>query len=715
MDISKQLRKAKKHLRDGDVEQAVDLYGQILRKYPGNIEAKKATQLIRQRNRKAPDTSELFDHYKKGNFEEAIKGCTLYLDQNESDLNIKNLLAASLVGAERIDEGIRIYREILSTIPSMDVLNNLSVAYFKKAEYQNSVNACNEVLKRNPLDRNALLNSSNALKKVSQFDKAKQALQTILKQDKNDVDALFNLANLERDLGNTNEAISLYRAVLKLKESSEVRINLCNILLKNNKLTDALNVMEEMIGTYESSADYLITLANVYKKLGRYENAISRYSQAIEKSEDHASAYLNRALSNIEIDLLDESIKDVERAIQIDPHYVKAHVALCSIYEKTNDRFRLDSAIKFSRKTLGYFSNSIKVFDVVRLYFDKSYKAAIEQAKTIQLSDIDELLKLKLLEYRVKAFDRLQQYEDVVRTTQDMNNLAENLSVFSEDRRSQYLNDKRAQLKTLRNFTSKLEKNENAETDQPCFLIGFPRSGTTLLDNVLHSHPAITVIEERPLAHSAIKVLGSQDSENYLDRFPSEQRRLQARNVYMELRDRYADNSSGGIYVDKLPLNIWRVLELNYMFPNAKYILSLRHPLDVILSNWMQNYRLNTAMSVMTNLKKIFEFYYLTMSYVHEAKEKLQLDLHEVRYENLIQNFDNEMSRLVEFLNVDWDAKIRDYRQTASARLIRTPSHSQVIQPLYQTSINKWRHYKNYLQPHVGEIEELIEKFGYTL
>jgi len=168
--------------------------------------------------------------------------------------------------------------------------------------------------------------------------------------------------------------------------------------------------------------------------------------------------------------------------------------------------------------------------------------------------------------------------------------------------------------------------------------------------------------------------------------------------------------------VDKLPLNILNLPVINYMFPNAKIILVLRHPLDAILSNWMQLYQPNLTMAHMLEVRQTVELYCTTMTYLLECWKKLDLNIHVIKYENVVSDMKNEVDSLLRFLDLTWENQMYDYQSSALKKgIINTPSYSQVVRPIYSTSTYKWLKYRDVIGKYIGQIEPWLEQFNYSI
>ena len=249
----------------------------------------------------------------------------------------------------------------------------------------------------------------------------------------------------------------------------------------------------------------------------------------------------------------------------------------------------------------------------------------------------------------------------------------------------------------------------------PVFLIGFPRSGTTLLDTILRTHNSIEVIEEKLLVDNLIDQLKDYIDNNLLNLNSIEKNTIQKlRDLYFKKREALVVSKNNSIVVDKLPLNIIYIAELKKIFPKAKFIFALRHPSDVVLSCFMQPFLPNEAMSNFYNLKDTSDFYDLVMNLWDKYEKNLNIDLHIIKYEDVVDNFDVSIKKLLRFLNLDWTDELKNFYLTASKRgMINTPSYNQVNTPLYKKSVLRWKNYSDKFDDINLKLEKWIKKFEY--
>ena len=163
-----------------------------------------------------------------------------------------------------------------------------------------------------------------------------------------------------------------------------------------------------------------------------------------------------------------------------------------------------------------------------------------------------------------------------------------------------------------------------------------------------------------------------------------------------------------------MPLNIIHVGEIIRIFPNAKFILSLRHPCDSVLSCFMQSFKLNNAMANFLDIKSSAHMYDCVMKLWMQYIRLFSINLHVVKYENIINNFDSTIRNTLNFLSLRWSDDVEKFYDTADKRkLISTPSYDQVNQPLYSDSVNRWKKYDNKISNILPTLEPWIKKFDY--
>jgi len=252
--------------------------------------------------------------------------------------------------------------------------------------------------------------------------------------------------------------------------------------------------------------------------------------------------------------------------------------------------------------------------------------------------------------------------------------------------------------------------------DSPLFVVGFPRSGTTLLEQMLDAHPALQSMDERPF----FTILANELLE-YEVRMPADIGKLNQRDCD-ELRGRYhglvADKicrTPGTRLVDKNPLNMLVVPLIQRLFPEAKFILALRHPCDVVLSNYMQNYRSTLLAGACATLERTATAYVAAMESWLYHIDLLKPAVLVSRYEDLVGDSTLQTRRIADFLELDDATPMLRHDQHARDKgFIATPSYTEVIKPVSRKSIDRWRRYEREFQPVLPILQPMLEHWGYS-
>jgi tetratricopeptide (TPR) repeat protein len=249
----------------------------------------------------------------------------------------------------------------------------------------------------------------------------------------------------------------------------------------------------------------------------------------------------------------------------------------------------------------------------------------------------------------------------------------------------------------------------------PIFIVAFPRSGTTLLEQTLDAHPLLRSMDEQPYLQNAIDRLDVPGSEypRSLSSLTREQLD-EARSHYWSLVARRVKLDPGQRLIDKNPLNILRLPGIARLFPDARIILAIRHPLDVMLSCFMQHFRPDFAWHC-CDMATLGLAYGRTMEFWYEQSALLAPTVMEIGYEACVSNFEHHMREVASFLELPWtDAMLEPAEHARRKGFISTPSYSQVVQPVHSRSVGRWRSYAQYMAPGLVNVQRWIDKWGYT-
>jgi tetratricopeptide (TPR) repeat protein len=245
------------------------------------------------------------------------------------------------------------------------------------------------------------------------------------------------------------------------------------------------------------------------------------------------------------------------------------------------------------------------------------------------------------------------------------------------------------------------------------FLIGFPRSGTTLLEVVLDGHPDIASIEEHELLTDAVLTF-MREPLNLEPLARADESQLRALRAAYWNRVRGAGIDIGAkIFVDKHPLNTLKLPLIARLFPRAKILFACRDPRDVVLSCFRRRFKMNPAMYELLTLSGAAAFYDAVMDFAHQVQPVLGLDWRVVRYECLVADLPHEMRKICEFLGLEWVPGMGDFAARVQAREHATPSTAQLARGLDRSGLEQWRNYLEPLRPILPVLERWVERLGY--
>ena len=477
-----------------------------------------------------------------------------------------------------------------------------------------------------------------------------------------------------------NNAHELVRSAIALTPDNPlVHAMMGQVLHVQNQLQKSADSYRKSLAISKEQPQVLLNLGVVLNDLKQYEEAILVFRQVLEYQPDNLDAMSHLAFLYERSYMLDQAVEIVNKGLSINSQHPTL-IFLSGKLQQRNDN--KTEAIKLIKRSLELSLTSVLHGDAYsRLGY--LYDRVGETQKSIECFTQANSIYTK--QCQEKGIDK---------------------NTFNTE--VEYLNVLGKQM--LCDSSEDIDQN----TD-PVFLIGFPRSGTTLLNQILDSHGEIQTLEEKPLVASLInKLYELSKNQNAgvfsLDKYNA----LELRKAYFNTVSKYMTLKPGNIFIDKFPLNIAYVPVISKVFPDAKYILALRHPCDACLSCFMHSFGLNSAMRNFTNIEDTVSLYVKLMSSWEEFSATNNLKFHRIRYEDTIENFQYETDQLLKFLRLDWDDKVNAHTENARSKgFIDTPSYDQVTKPLYKDAIYRWHKYKSLFEAHLDDLEPLIKEYGY--
>lgn len=460
-------------------------------------------------------------------------------------------------------------------------------------------------------------------------------------------------------------------------------------------------------------------LGVILKERGDFAQARAAFARATKLLPGSAEFNCNLAETLSIFGEQDEARIAFERAAALEPSNALVLAKTARFFERTHD---IPRARHYAQQALDCDpGNEIAHIAMAEVETrERDFEAVIARLEPVISSDSANVRNLsKMRHLLAEAYDRTDRYDEAFAAYTAANELQKGLFGDVASRERSPLST--ARLTQIVAFFENEDPGSWTRVEElaeptPVFLLGFVRSGTTWLDQILSSHPDVVVLEEEDNLYDAwseflldtngMKKLAAL-TKGEIEHF----RRAYWRRVNANLRQK----KRGKLFVDKVPLNTVQLGLIHRLFPEAKVLFCVRDPRDCVFSAFQQHFAINAAMYQFLTLEDAAAYYDQVMTLANIFRRKLSLDIHEVRYENLVRNLETEVRSLMAFLGLTWSDSLLAYDETARKRTILTASRHQVVQKPYSSSIGKWRNYEKHLRPVLPLLDKWAANYGYEV
>ncbi|WP_404336597.1 sulfotransferase [Sphingomonas sp. MMS12-HWE2-04] len=538
---------------------------------------------------------------------------------------------------------------------------------------------------------------------------AAEAYAFVLARAPNDFESWNNLGNARSALGDYAGSIAaLERAIALDPAAAPTRMNLATALRAAGRRADAETVLRAAAADFPDDARPLHDLYVQFKSDARHEEALAALEEAARRDPDSAAVQLKLGIEYGLVMDPEGAERAYRQVLAITPDERDAYLGLAIQYEHTNREEEFAPLIALGEANgleIGALS-FLRALEHRRAKRFEEGLACLEQVPPEIEPERTAQLRATLLDRLGRSDEAFGWFEETAK--RHAANPSEPLARAGE---------LRAELcgelvKMTPAWAASWTPAPASEHPAPVFLVGFPRSGTTLLDTILMGHPDAVVLEEKPPLNLVDEAIGGLDALATMDAGAI----AGARARYFEEVAKLTSLAPGQLLIDKSPLFLHKVPLIQRLFPEARFILALRHPCDVLLSCFMSNFRLNRAMSNFLRLEDAAELYDLSFRHWERANALFALPSRRIVYERLIEDVEAEVRPLFDWLGLDWHPQALDHTATAKARgLITTASYSQVTEPIYKRAAGRWHRYRTHLEPVLPVLAPWVEKFGYSL
>ncbi len=690
--VSPMLRKAQTFAKKGEIDQALQHYQDILASYPQNKQAIAGIQALQQSQAKR--------HTRKKEISQQL---------------LRELMM--LLHQQRYQEALENSARLQKIYPaSLAIPNFQGGVYASLGRFDQAVNCYRKALAIDPGSAEIHFNLANAYSSLGEFDKAIGSFQQALTLKPDYFEASYQMALVYQQQGRIGEAVTSYRNAVAINpDFADAYNNLGIALLMSGEHEESLASFRNAIARNPDSAETYCNQGVALQQLEKNDEAIASYHEAIAINPDYAEAFNNLGNAHRAQENFQDSIASYQQALRIDPNYIRCFINLCEVYEKTNDLESLGELLSEDSFQTFHDEDNVKYYLALAAFRAKDIDRSLEIVTGVKPNKIAKERLALFFNLKGRILDSVGRADDAFESFVRMNHEELQSAPYQAVDSDGYFRRYETQLQELKNTESGYSANETSQEASSgiCFMVGFPRSGTTLLDTILRTHSEIAVVEEKDMIYQVSDALQEERSIDYLESLDAgEVENL--RSVYSNTLKAYHASGENQITIDKYPLSALEVPLINKLFPQVKFILAIRHPMDCVLSCFMQSFRANEAMVNMTRLDRIVELYCLTMETFFSSHRRYGTSYQIIRYEDLVADLETEVTSILSFLNLEWEESLLRYQETARNRkVIDTPSYSQVVQPIYKEATYRWHKYEKYLAKYYPQLEPWIEKLGY--
>jgi tetratricopeptide (TPR) repeat protein len=468
---------------------------------------------------------------------------------------------------------------------------------------------------------------------------------------------MFEEAVLCHRSGNIEDARLIYSELLGLRPNHFGALNLYGVLqAQSGNLKEGIELVRKSVAVKSDYVEASCNLGGLLRDSGELDEAEKYLKKAVSDKPDYARAHYN--LGNVLKDKgnISDAQTEYEKAAELQPELIDACYQLSNFRKFKKDEKYFSALESLKNKNISAKQKATIAFTLGKIY-----------------SDIDEY---------DKAFENYKQGNELRKTI--------NKVTFNEDEYAAYIN---ALIDTVDFDFLEERKGFGIESDLPVFIVGMPRSGTTLVEQIVSSHPLACGAGELTFINEAVAELfdpGETDFSKSIKAFDDKKSKKIARS-YIEFLSSFS--KSAGKITDKLPLNFVNLWFIKLLFPNAKILHCGRDPIDTCLSCYFHDFEYDHPYK--NDLKTLGFYYRMYEKIMGHWKSLFGRDIMDVQYEKLVADPDSELKKIIAFCGLEWDEKCLEFYN--NKRPVKTASYIQVRQKIYNSSVKRWKKYEKHL------------------
>ncbi|MDC1449350.1 tetratricopeptide repeat protein [Candidatus Thioglobus sp.] len=564
----------------------------------------------------------------------------------------------SLFNQGQLQQALSESSQLLERFPNSVILYNIAGACNAGLmQFDAAINNYKKALKINPYYADAYSNMGNVLKDKGDLEAAIESYKQALKIKPDYAQAYNNMGNALKDKGDLEAAIQSYKQALKIKPDYAQAYSNMGIALKGKgDLNAAISSYKQALKIKPDYAEAYNNMGSALNDKGDLEAAIESYKQALKIKPDYSEAYNNMGIALKDKGDLEAAIESYKQALKIKSDYAEAYRNLSTMHRyKEHDEYFLK---------MQSLCQSSSILDEQRCHLNFALSKASEDLNEVSQSfnylKIGNELRKKILSYDIKK----------------------DIELFSQLKKS---------------YPSIALQSVVESSDlKPIFILGMPRSGTTLVEQIVSSHSEVTGAGEL----SYVSKFGGPTARGAIK--PNTKMILDFRQRYIEALKKRSDGRS--IVTDKMPQNFLYVGLIFAAFPDAKVIHVNRDPAATCWSNY-KHYFIDKELGYCYDLDDTVTYFGLYTDLMQFWLGHYGDRIYNLNYDNLTINQDDETRKLIEYLELEWENDCLSPQH--NKRSVRTVSQQQVRQKVYQGSSQQWRKFEPYLNGAFDQLSEL--------
>lgn len=537
--------------------------------------------------------------------------------------------------------------------------------------------------------------------KKNSFRQAEDLYKSVLKIDSNNQDALRLIGVMHFQQNSFDKAENYFKRVLKINPNNVWALtNLGNVYFKKDKFQDSIDLHRKAIKQNQNSELAHNNLATVLLKAGYTKKAILAAKAAIRINSKFDKAYHTLGNALREDRQIDEAIEAYEGALKINPYLLTTLTSLGALYRESNNYAK---ALQFYKRACDHDPNYVAALvQVVSLENQKSDSEDVKKLKSIlKEKNILKEEKLNICFCLANIYERESDYSNAFNFYAKANYIKNSILKYdNSDEKNLFKNIVIACPENL--FKKKYNPIETEKN--VIFIVGMPRSGTSLVEQIIASHPEVYGGGELNFLNNLIFTDNKKTRANSILEL-SNNTQEKINKIFKSYINQVKELDFGEQFItDKNPFNFRFLGMISLMMPKAKIIHCVRNPLDVCISLFKNNFA-EDAIPFSYNLEASAQYYKLYNELMKYWKKILKDKILEINYEELVADQIIQTKKILEYCDLDWDDQCVNFYK--SKRIVRTASVDQVRKPIYKNSVNSWKNYKSHIQPLINLLSNI--------